>query len=74
MKPFILTDRSGIYIIDLQQSVKHIDDAYNFVRDLVANGGSVMFVGTKKRPRKSFPPRPYASDSPTSTSAGWVDY
>jgi small subunit ribosomal protein S2 len=49
MKPFILTDRSGIYIIDLQQSVKHIDDAYNFVRDLVANGGSVMFVGTKKQ-------------------------
>ena len=49
MKPFILTDRSGIYIIDLQQSVKHIDDAYNFVRDLVANGGSIMFVGTKKQ-------------------------
>ena len=48
MKRFILTDRSGIYIIDLQQSVQLIDDAYNFVRDIVANGGSIMFVGTKK--------------------------
>jgi small subunit ribosomal protein S2 len=49
MKPFILTDRSGIYIIDLQQSVGFIDEAYNYVRDLVANGGSIMFVGTKKQ-------------------------
>jgi small subunit ribosomal protein S2 len=49
MKRFILTDRSGIYIIDLQQSVEHIDKAYNFVRDTVANGGSIMFVGTKKQ-------------------------
>ncbi|MFM1951175.1 MAG: ribosomal protein [Actinomycetota bacterium] len=49
MKRFILTDRSGIYIIDLQKSVDHIDKAYNFVRDLVANGGSIMFVGTKKQ-------------------------
>jgi small subunit ribosomal protein S2 len=49
MKRFILTDRSGIYIIDLQQSVQHIDSAYNYVRDLVANGGSIMFVGTKKQ-------------------------
>ncbi|MDG2497673.1 MAG: 30S ribosomal protein S2 [Aquiluna sp.] len=49
MKRYILTDRSGIYIIDLQQSVTQIDAAYNFVRDIVANGGSVMFVGTKKQ-------------------------
>ena len=49
MKPFILTDRSGIYIIDLQQSIGFIDEAYNYVRDLVANGGSIMFVGTKKQ-------------------------
>ncbi len=49
MKRYILTDRSGIYIIDLQQSVTQIDAAYNFVRDLVANGGSIMFVGTKKQ-------------------------
>ena len=49
MKKYILTDRSGIYIIDLQQSVEYIDQAYNYVRDLVANGGSIMFVGTKKQ-------------------------
>lgn len=49
MKKYILTDRSGIYIIDLQQSVELIDEAYNYVRDLVANGGSIMFVGTKKQ-------------------------
>jgi small subunit ribosomal protein S2 len=49
MKRYILTDRSGIYIIDLQQSVDHIDKAYNYVRELVANGGSIMFVGTKKQ-------------------------
>jgi small subunit ribosomal protein S2 len=49
MKRFILTDRSGIYIIDLQQSVTQIDQAYNFVKDIVANGGSIMFVGTKKQ-------------------------
>ena len=49
MKRHILTDRSGIYIIDLQQSVESIDKAYNYVRDLVANGGTIMFVGTKKQ-------------------------
>ena len=49
MKRFILTDRSGIYIIDLQQTIQHIDTAYNFVRDLIANGGTIMFVGTKKQ-------------------------
>ena len=49
MKRYILTDRSGIYIIDLQQTIQHIDSAYNFVRDLIANGGSIMFVGTKKQ-------------------------
>ena len=53
MKRFILTDRSGIYIIDLQQSVQHIDSAYNYVRDLVANGGSIMFVGTKKQAQEA---------------------
>ena len=49
MRRFILTDRSGIYIIDLQQSLEHIESAYKYVRDLVANGGSIMFVGTKKQ-------------------------
>jgi small subunit ribosomal protein S2 len=49
MKRFIFTERNGIYIIDLQQSLKMIDDAYAFVRDTVANGGTVLFVGTKRQ-------------------------
>jgi len=53
MRRFILTDRSGIYIIDLQKSLAHIDDAYAFVKDTVANGGSIMFVGTKKQAQEA---------------------
>jgi small subunit ribosomal protein S2 len=49
MKRFILTDRSGIYIIDLQKSISHIDRAYEFVKETVAHGGTIMFVGTKKQ-------------------------
>ena len=49
MKKYILTDRSGIYIIDLQQSLEHIDSAYNYVKDVVAKGGNILFVGTKKQ-------------------------
>ena len=49
MKRFILTERNGNYIIDLQQSLAKIDTAYEFVRDTVAHGGSVLFVGTKRQ-------------------------
>src|SRR5213596_1013105 len=49
MKPYIFGARNGIYIIDLQQTVKLFRDAYNFVRDLTAQGGQVLFVGTKKQ-------------------------
>ncbi len=49
MKRFIFTERNGIYIIDLQQSLAFIDRAYEFVKETVAHGGSVMFVGTKKQ-------------------------
>jgi len=49
MKRFILTERNGNYIIDLQQSVAMIDTAYEFVRDTVAHGGTVLFVGTKRQ-------------------------
>jgi small subunit ribosomal protein S2 len=49
MKRFILTERNGIYIIDLQQSLTHIDRAYEFIKATVAHGGSVLFVGTKKQ-------------------------
>ncbi|WP_404383780.1 30S ribosomal protein S2 [Knoellia locipacati] len=49
MKRFIMTERNGIYIIDLQQSVTYINNAYEFVRETVAHGGSILFVGTKKQ-------------------------
>ena len=48
MATYIFTERNGIYIIDLQKTVKKLDEAYNFVRDIAAEGGSVLFVGTKK--------------------------
>ncbi len=49
MAPYIYTERNGIYIIDLQKTVKKLEEAYNFVRDCSANGGYVLFVGTKKQ-------------------------
>ena len=49
MKRFIFGERNGIYIIDLNQTLERIDTAYSFVRDLVANNGSILFVGTKKQ-------------------------
>lgn len=49
MKRFILSQKNGIYIIDLAQTIDHINTAYDFVRQTVANGGSVMFVGTKRQ-------------------------
>ncbi len=49
MAPYIYTERNGIYIIDLQKSVGMVDDAYQAVGDIVANGGTILFVGTKKQ-------------------------
>jgi small subunit ribosomal protein S2 len=49
VKRFILTERSGIHIIDLQQSLAYIDKAYEFVKETVAHGGTILFVGTKKQ-------------------------
>lgn len=72
MKRFIFTDRNGIYIIDLQQTLTFIDQAYEFVKETVAHGGTVLFVGTKSRRRNPSPPRRPASACPTSTSAGWA--
>lgn len=53
MKRFILTDRSGIYILDLQQTIADIDIAYEFVKETVAHGGTLLFVGTKKQAQES---------------------
>ncbi|MBS5945816.1 MAG: 30S ribosomal protein S2 [Peptoniphilus harei] len=49
MKRFIFTERNGIYIIDLQKTVKKIEEAYDFVREVAANNGEILFVGTKKQ-------------------------
>jgi small subunit ribosomal protein S2 len=49
MAPYIYTERNGIYIIDLQKSVGMVDDAYRAVADIAANGGTILFVGTKKQ-------------------------
>ncbi|MBF0708441.1 30S ribosomal protein S2 [Bacillus hwajinpoensis] len=53
MKPYIFTERNGIYIIDLQKTVKKVEEAYNFVRDIAQDGGKVLFVGTKKQAQDS---------------------
>ena len=53
MKRFIMTERNGIYIIDLQQSLAYIDRSYAFVKEIVAKGGTVMFVGTKKQAQEA---------------------
>ena len=49
MAPYIYTERNGIYIVDLQKTVKKLEEAYNFVREISANGGNILFVGTKKQ-------------------------
>nr|NLI50573.1 30S ribosomal protein S2 [Propionibacterium sp.] len=53
MKRFIFNERNGIYIIDLQQSLKYIDNAYSFVKSTVARGGHILFVGTKKQAQEA---------------------
>ncbi len=53
MKPYIFTERNGIHIIDLQQTVKLLNNAFNIVRDTVANGGTVLFVGTKRQAQET---------------------
>lgn len=53
MAPYIFTERNGIYIIDLQKTVRKIDEAYNFVKELVASGKSILFVGTKKQAQEA---------------------
>ena len=53
MRRFIFTDRNGIYIIDLQQTLTYIDQAYEFVKETVAHGGTILFVGTKKQAQQA---------------------
>src|SRR5665647_909810 len=53
MRQFIFTERNGIHIIDLQQTVTRLDEAINFVRDVVAGNGAVLIIGTKKQARET---------------------
>jgi small subunit ribosomal protein S2 len=53
MATYIFTARNGIYIIDLQKTVKKVEEAYNFVKELAANGDSILFVGTKKQAQEA---------------------
>ena len=53
MKPYIFTERNGIHIIDLQQTSKLLNQAYNVIRDVAANGGTVLFVGTKRQAQET---------------------
>ena len=53
MKKYIFTERNGIYIIDLQKTVRKVEEAYNYVKELAGNGGTVLFVGTKKQAQDS---------------------
>jgi small subunit ribosomal protein S2 len=70
MKRFIFTERNGIYIIDLQQSLTYIDKAYEFVKETVAHGGTILFVGTKKQAQEPIAEQATRAACPTSTSAG----
>lgn len=53
MKPYIFTERSSLYIIDLQKTIRMLEDVYNSVRDLSSNGGQILFVGTKKQAQEA---------------------
>ena len=53
MKPYIFTERNGIFIIDLQKTVRKVDEAYNYVKEVAMNGGNILFVGTKKQAQES---------------------
>ena len=53
MKPYIFTERNGIHIIDLQQTVQSLERGYNLIRDTVANGGTILFVGTKRQAQET---------------------
>ena len=77
MRPFIFTERNGIHIIDLQQTVRRLDEAMTFVRQQAAEGKTMLFVGTKKQANSTRCQRKKPSASTTSSknsSACWVAY
>ncbi len=71
MKPYIFTERNGIHIINLQQTVKSIEEAYDVIRDTVARGGTVLFVGTKRQAQETIQQEAIRSGMPHVT-ARWL--
>ena len=71
MAQYIFTERNGIYIIDLQKTVRKLDEAYNFVRELSENGGTLLFVGTKKQAMDSIREEAARCDMPY-VNARWL--
>ena len=70
MKEYIFTERNGIYIIDLQKTVKKIDEAYNFVRDIAMNDGTVLLSAPRSRLRRASNRKQSAAKCSMSTSVG----
>ena len=70
MKKYIFTERNGIYIIDLQKTVKKVEEAYNYVKDRAADGGTILFVGTKKQAQESVKEEANVVECFTSTNVG----
>jgi small subunit ribosomal protein S2 len=64
MKPFIFTERNGIHIIDLQQTIQSIEDAYTMIREAVTRGGSVLFIGTKRQAQETIAQQAQRSGMP----------
>ena len=67
MKQYIFTERNGIYIIDLQKTVRKVEEAYNFIRDTVQDGGTILFVGTKKQAQET------VYEEASRCGMGWVN-
>lgn len=72
MAPYIFTERNGIYIIDLQKTVKKVDEAYNFIREVAAAGENILFVGTKKQAQEAMKEEATRCNMFFLTSVGWA--
>ncbi len=73
MAKYIFTERNGIHVIDLQQTVKLADQAYEFIRDAAANDAVILFVGTKNKLLKLLKTKLSALVNTSSTTVGWVE-
>ena len=73
MAKYIFTERNGIHVIDLQQTVKYADQAYDFMRDAAANDAVILFVGTKKQAADAVAEELFVQVNTSSTTVGWVE-